>query len=93
MVAPLLILVAHGLDGLTFLLAVQRWGISGESNPVAHLVVGAAGVGGLLLLKAAGASVAAGIVARARRWRTVMLLVAVLAAIVGAVANLGAVAL
>lgn len=93
MVAPLLILVAHALDGLTFVMAVQRWGISGESNPVAHLVVGAAGVGGLLLLKAAGASAAAGIVARARRWRTAMLLAAVLAGIIGAVVNLGAVAL
>jgi hypothetical protein len=93
MIAPLLVLVAHGLDALTFLWAVELWGLSGEANPIAHYVVDMAGIGGLLLMKAGGAAVAATIVARARHWRTGKLLFASAAGIVGATSNLTWVAL
>lgn len=93
MIAPLIVLVAHGLDALTFLWAVDLWGVGGESNPIAQAVYAAAGLGGLLLLKAGGAAVASAIVARARHWRTGKLLFASAAGILGAVTNLTAVAL
>lgn len=90
MIAPLLILVAHGLDALTFLLAVELWGMWGESNPIAQAIYTAAGLWGLVLLKTGGAAVAAAIVARARHWRTGKLLFAAAAGILGATANLTA---
>lgn len=93
MIAPLLVLVAQALDGLTFLMAVNRWGLSGESNVIAQLVIGAWGVGGLLLFKAIGASLAAGIVAKARRWRTSMAVLGVGVGLIGVLANLSALVL
>lgn len=89
MIAPLLVLVAHGLDALTFLLAVERWGMWGESNPAAQAIYSAAGLWGLVLLKAGGAAVLAWIVARPR-WRTGKLLFAAAAGVLGAAANITA---
>lgn len=90
MIAPLIVLVAHALDGLTLLMAAARWGFSGESNPFAQAVFALGGIGAVLLLKAGGAAVLAWIVARPR-WRTGKLLFAAAAGIVGAVVNLTAV--
>ena len=49
MIAPLLILVAHGLDGLTLVMATNVWGFGGESNSFAHMIYAALGLRGLLL--------------------------------------------
>ena len=96
MIATLLILVAHALDALTLLMASQRWGFSGESNPFAQAVFASGGIGAVLLLKAGGTAVLVGIVALARRLRlrhSRFLLFASAAGIVGAVANLTALVL
>jgi hypothetical protein len=90
-IAPLIVLVAQGLDGFTFLWAVDLWGIGAESNPAARYVYTTFGVAGLMVLKTGAAAAAAAIVHRASRWRTGMLLFASAAGILGAVSNLTAV--
>lgn len=55
MTRPLLVLVAHGMDLLTFLAVVSVFGISGEGNRI-MVAAWAAGPIAFLGLKAAGAS-------------------------------------
>lgn len=55
MIAPLLVLVAHGLDlVVTLQLIAILGGAAGETNPIARAAHDAAGVGGLVGLKAGG---------------------------------------
>lgn len=68
MIAILLVLDAQLADLLTFGMAAQRLGISGESNPLVHLLYPVAGIGGIVALKVCGALLAALIVSRAPRW-------------------------
>lgn len=88
MIPILLVLVAHGLDALTFLMAVERWGLWGESAPIAQRIAADVGVTGMVGVKLIGAEFLAAIVMRLR-WRVVLLLAAG-AGIVGASSNLAA---
>jgi hypothetical protein len=93
MTRPLIVLVAHGLDVLTFGIAVSVFGLWGaslygyESNGIAGWLVSLGGFGLLLLVKSAGATLAAGIV----QHRPKYLLLAAGAGIIGATVNLFAV--
>lgn len=94
MIGPLIVLVAHGLDGLTLLMAVELHPFEGnEYGPGAQIAFAAAGLGGVLLMKAGGAALLAAIVARTRSFRTTTLLFASAAGLVGAVVNLSALTL
>jgi len=59
MTRPLMVLVSHGLDLLTFLMVVEIYGLDGEWNQLA-----AAGLGALLLLKVLGTTALALLVHR-----------------------------
>ena len=63
----LLVATAHALDLLTFALAVQLLGISGESNGVMATAYLSAGMDGVIALKTAG-TVALSCIALMRRW-------------------------
>jgi len=54
MTAPLLVLVAHGLDLLVTLQLLTLVGGWGETNPIARAAHDAAGAGGIVGLKAGG---------------------------------------
>lgn len=84
MTGPLIVLVSHGLDFLTFVMAVSLFGLSGEVNGLALWIVALGGFGLLLLVKSAGATLLAGIVQTRPRY----LLPAAGAGIVGASINL-----
>lgn len=84
MTGPLMVLVSHGLDFLTFLLAVSLFGVDGEVNGVAKWLIALGGFGLLLLVKSAGATLLAGIVQR----RPGYLLPAAGAGLLGASVNL-----
>ena len=78
MTAALLALNYQGLDLVTFLLAVTRLGIGGESNALAGGLYAAGGLPAVLAVKAAGA-IAAAIIA----WRLAPSRWALLPAVVG----------
>ena len=61
-------IAAHLADLAAFGLAVSVYGIAGESNPIAHQLVGMGGLPLLVAVKVAGSLVAALIVARHRGW-------------------------
>lgn len=84
MTGPLMVLVSHGLDFLTFLMAVSLFGLPGEVNGLAKWLVALGGFGLLLLVKSAGATLLAGIVQR----RPGYLLPAAGAGLLGASLNL-----
>jgi hypothetical protein len=84
MTRPLLVGVAHGLDLLTFLLAVGTFGIGGEANGQMQALYMHAGPAGIIALKASGATSLA-LISQLRGWA---LLPAAAAGIAGAVVNL-----
>jgi hypothetical protein len=61
-------IAAHLTDLAAFGLAIGVYGLAGESNPVAHALVGVGGLPLLVAAKVAGSFVAALIVARRRQW-------------------------
>ena len=84
MIRPLIVAVAHGLDLMTFLLALAAFGVGGEANGLmqaAYLHLGPAGV---VALKTAGTTALA-LISQLRGWA---LLPAAAAGIVGAATNL-----
>jgi len=87
MTRPLMVLVSHGLDLLTFLMVVQIYGLDGEWNRFAAL-----GLGTLLLLKTSGSLALALLVHRPMWPLTALhrygLVPAVGAGIIGAEVNL-----
>jgi len=70
-IAPLIVLVAHGLDMLTFLMATQRFGYGGEWGVLATIGLG---VGGVLAFKIAMGMTMAWFVTRWRHWLPLMAL-------------------
>ena len=80
----LLVLVAHGLDLLTFMWVVSVYSIDGEWNTLARTAVAAGGIGLLILLKSAG-SLALGLISHMRPWA---LIPAAGAGLLGASVNL-----
>lgn len=84
MTGPLIVLLSHALDFLTFLMAVSLFGLRGEANGLALWLVTLGGLGLLLLVKSAGATLLAGIVQR----RPGYLLPAAGAGLLGASINL-----
>jgi hypothetical protein len=84
MTRPLLVGVAHGLDLLTFLLALAVFGIGGESNGFMQAIYLHGGTGGIVALKGSGAAALA-LMSQLRGWA---LAPAVFAGIAGAAANL-----
>lgn len=84
MTKPLIVGVAHGLDLLTFLLALAVFGIGGESNGFMQTVYLHGGQGGVVALKTSGAAALA-LLSQLRGWAAVP---AALAGIAGAAANL-----
>ena len=89
MTRPLLVSVAHGLDFLTFVLALSVFGISGESNGAMTAVYAAGGLVAVLALKTSG-TVALACLVQMRSWALVP---ATGAGILGALANLSALAI
>lgn len=87
MTRPLIVSVAHGLDFLTFLLAVSAVGIAGESNGLMASTYAAGGLLAVLALKVSGTTA----LACMSQMRTWVLLPAAGAGIVGAAANLSAI--
>ena len=79
----LLVAVAHGLDLLTFMVAVTVHGIGGEANPLARMAFISLGLLGLVVLKAAG-TVALACIAHMRPWA---LIPATVSGMLGAVVN------
>jgi hypothetical protein len=62
-----LVLVAQLSDLAAFLLAVRAVGLGGEANPIVLAIVGAVGIGGLVLVKIIGALALAAIASRVPR--------------------------
>lgn len=89
MIPALLVAVAHGLDLVTFMLAVDRWGIGGEANGLVQMAYLSGGLLLVVTLKASGA-LALSCIAHMRRWA---LLPAAGAGIAGATFNLIAISL
>jgi len=89
MTRPLIVAVAHGLDLVTFLLAVAAFGIGGESNGIMQSVYVHGGAAALIALKGSGAAALA-LIAELRGWA---LLPAALAGIAGAGINVAALTL
>lgn len=87
MIGPLLVAVAHGLDLVTFGLAVERYGLSGEWGPLAAIF--GLGLPAVVAAKLVGGAAAAWIVHRVGRWTAL----AAGAGIVGAASNTWALAL
>jgi hypothetical protein len=83
MTRPLLVAVAHGLDLLTFLLALSAFGIGGETNGLMHTIYLQAGQAGIVALKTSGAAALA-LMSQLWGWT---LLPAAAAGIVGAAVN------
>ena len=86
---PLIVAVAHGLDLVTFLLALAAFGIGGESNGFMQSIYVHGGPGGIIVLKGAGAAALA-LITALRGWALVP---AALAGIAGAAANIAALSL
>jgi len=76
--------VAHGLDLVTFLLALGAFGVHGEANGLMRTLYLQLGPAGVVALKTAGASALA-CMSQLRRWA---LLPAACAGILGAAVNL-----
>ena len=89
MTGPLIVVVAHGLDLVTFLLALAAFGIGGESNGFMQSIYVHGGPAGIIALKGSGAAALA-LITALRGWA---LLPAALAGIAGATANITALAL
>jgi biotin transporter BioY len=88
---PLLVGVAHGLDLVTFLLAMTIFGltIEDEFNHLARMAYATGGLAGVALLKSAGATALA-LIAHMRYWA---LIPATVSGIVGAAVNLTSIAI
>jgi hypothetical protein len=84
MTRPLIVAVAHGLDLLTFALALTAFGVGGEWNGLMRSAYLHAGPAGIVALKSAGATALA-FMSQLRGWALVP---AAFAGIVGAVTNL-----
>jgi hypothetical protein len=84
MTRPLIVGVAHGLDLLTFLLALAAFGIGGESNGYMQTVYLHGGQAGIVALKSSGATALA-LISQLRGWALVP---AAAAGIAGAAINL-----
>jgi hypothetical protein len=84
MTRALLVAVAHGLDLLTFLLALRAFGVHGEANGLMRTLYLEAGPAGVVALKSAGASALA-FMSQMRGW---VLVPAAAAGIAGAAVNL-----
>jgi hypothetical protein len=84
MIRPLIVGVAHGLDLLTFLLALAAFGIGGESNGYMQTVYLHGGQAGIVALKGSGATALA-LISQLRGWTLVP---AAAAGIAGAAINL-----
>ena len=76
--------VAHGLDLLTFLIALRAFGVHGEANGLMRTLYLELGPAGVVALKSAGASALA-CMSQLRRWALVP---AACAGILGAAVNL-----
>jgi hypothetical protein len=81
---PLIVAVAHGLDLVTFLLALRVFGVHGEANGLMRTLYLELGPAGIVALKTAGTSALA-CMSQLRRWAFVP---AAAAGIVGAAVNL-----
>lgn len=86
MTRPLIVSVAHGLDFLTFTLALSAFGIAGEANGLMGTVYVSAGLLGILALKASG-TLGLACITQMRPWALVP---AAGAGIFGAAVNLAA---
>jgi hypothetical protein len=84
MIRPLIVAVAHGLDLVTFLLALAAFGVGGESNGLMQSAYLHLGPGGVVALKSIGATALA-LISQLRGWALVP---AAAAGIVGAATNL-----
>ena len=84
MTRPLIVGVAHGLDLVTFLMAVAAFGVAGEANSVMQTVYTHGGPGGVVALKGSG-TLALALITELRRWA---FLPAAIAGIAGAAINL-----
>jgi hypothetical protein len=84
MIRPLIVAVAHGLDLMTFLLALAAFGVGGEANGLMRLAYLHLGLAGVVALKTSGATALA-LISQLRGWA---LLPAATAGIVGAAINL-----
>jgi hypothetical protein len=84
MTRPLIVAVAHGLDLVTFLLALAAFGVGGESNGLMQTVYLHLGPTGVIALKSSGA-VALALITQLRGWALVP---AAAAGMAGAAANL-----
>jgi hypothetical protein len=84
MTGPLIVGVAHGLDLLTFLLALAAFGIAGESNGFMQTVYLHGGQTGIVALKSSGTAALA-LISQLRGWAVVP---AAAAGIAGAAVNL-----
>jgi len=70
MTRPLLVANAHGLDLLTFLMALSLFGIGGEANGFMRTAYASAGLLGVVALKASGTAALA-FLAQIRGWALV----------------------
>ena len=84
MTRPLIVAVAHGLDLVTFLMAMAAFGIRGESNGLMQTVYLHLGPAGIVALKSSGATALA-LITQLRGWALVP---AAAAGIAGAATNL-----
>ncbi|MGZ6256223.1 MAG: hypothetical protein ACXWMB_04325 [Candidatus Limnocylindria bacterium] len=84
MTRPLIVAVAHGLDLVTFLLALRVFGVHGEANGLMRTLYLELGPAGIVALKSAGASALA-FMSQLRRWALVP---AACAGLLGAAVNL-----
>ena len=84
MIRPLIVAVAHGLDLVTFLLALAAFGVGGESNGLMQSAYVHLGLAGVVALKSTGA-MALALISQLRGWALVP---AAAAGIVGAATNL-----
>ena len=84
MTKPLIVGVAHGLDLVTFLLALAAFGIGGEANGFMQTVYLHGGQAGIVALKSSGATALA-LITQLRGWAVVP---AAVAGIAGAAVNL-----
>jgi hypothetical protein len=84
MIRPLIVAVAHGLDLVTFLIALAAFGVGGESNGLMQSVYLHLGPAGVVALKSMGA-MALSLITQLRGWALVP---AAAAGIVGAATNL-----
>jgi hypothetical protein len=81
---PLIVGVAHGLDLVTFLMALAAFGIGGESNGFMQTIYLHGGQAGIVALKTSGATALA-LITQLRGWAVVP---AAAAGIAGAAINL-----